>query len=57
MKRTRLIFGIVAFVGILIVATLKHWYPGISTELVISACVPVLGYILGETYRASKNKE
>lgn len=53
-ERTRLRFGMIAFFSMLVVAILKHWLPGISETIVISACVPVVMYIIGETWRESK---
>jgi len=51
--RTRLKVGLICFFSILIVAILKNWLPGISIELVVSACLPVLAYIFAETKRPS----
>jgi len=52
--KTRLKFGMIAFFSMLATAIAKHWLSGISETLVISACVPVVMYIIGETWRSSK---
>jgi len=53
-KRKRLKFGMIAFFTICGIAVLKNWLPGISETLVITGAVPVLSYILGDTFRPSK---
>jgi len=52
-KRTRFIFGGIAFVLVLGTAWGKHFFPGISIEIVGLAVINVLGYIFADTFRKS----
>jgi len=52
-KQTRFKFGLLSFFSLLIVAILKHWLPGISDTIILSACVPIVTYMLGESFRPS----
>ena len=46
--RTRYKFGLIAFFTFCALAVAKHFLPGMSEVLIISASVPVVSYILSE---------
>jgi len=57
MKRTRWKLALITFAILIVSAYMKHWLPGISEELLITAAAPAVAYLWAETKRPSGNGE